>query len=65
MIKTKEEKEYEVTGVLTYAHCFSVTVYARNQKEAREQVKKGINRLIDPAIAEFQEAIIDKPILVK
>lgn len=59
----KKEKLYQVTGVCDYASTFDLEVLATSAKEAKEKVSK--MDLFDPAIAEPQSTLIDKPILIE
>ena len=57
-------KSYEITGVMTYAHCFSFEVEAPNKKIAKEIAKKEAELRIDPAMAEHQTTLIDEPWII-
>jgi len=61
----KKIKSYEVNGVINYAHCYCIEVEAHSQKEARKLAESLIDREIDPAVAEYQDYIMDKPIEIK
>lgn len=66
--KTLEEgvkKEYEFSGVIDYAHCFTFTIKAKNKREAKELAKIRAKKEIDPAMAEYQTTLIDEPIEIK
>ena len=56
-------KTYEFNGVINYAHCFSFEVEAKTKKEAIKMAEEKVKMCIDPASAEFQDYILDKPIL--
>ena len=58
-------KEFEVNGVLEYAHCFSVNVMAKSPSDARKIIKEKLGSLADSASAEFQGGIVDKGILLE
>ncbi len=57
-------KTFEFNGVLEYAHCFSFEIKAKTKKEAIALAKEKVKTLPDPATAEYQGYIIDKPILL-
>jgi len=59
------KKTYEINGVMTYAHVIGFEVEAKSYTEARQIAKEKTDSLIDPAMAEFQECIFDKPILIQ
>ncbi len=60
----KEEKKWEVTGVMTYAHCFWFDdIQATTRKKAVEIARTRALQMYGNADAEFQEILIDKPIL--
>lgn len=63
----KPLKRYEFNGVCTYAHCFCFEIEAKNKKEAKTAALKRMKdgREVDPAMAEFQEYILDEPIEIK
>lgn len=58
-------KKYEINGVVTYAHCYSMEVEASSKKEATKIAESRIHaEVIDNQIAEFQEYIMDEPMLL-
>lgn len=63
--KTKVVKEYEITGVIDYAHCFSFTVKATSKARAKKIAQIEAKRFRDPAIAEYQTTLIDEPVLLQ
>lgn len=55
-------KEYEFSGVIKYAHCFSFEIKAKNKKEAKEKAEEKVLMLQDPASAEYQDYILDEAV---
>ena len=52
-------KEYEIQGVMDYAHCETRIIKAKNKKETLKIFKGMVDRFIDPAMAEFQKLIVN------
>lgn len=58
-----EGKTYEINGVVSYAHCYSLEIKAKNKKEAKKKAEERMHsEVIDCQVAEFQEYIMDEPI---
>lgn len=55
------KKKYEITGVIDYAHCFTFEIEAENLKEAKKIADEEAKRYVDPAMAEMQTILVDKP----
>ncbi len=64
-MKQTKTKEYEINGVMMYAHCYSFEVKAKNKKEAKKLAEAKIPEYIDDSNTEFQEYIMDEPIEIK
>lgn len=58
----KKKKMYEINGVATYASIIYDEIEAYSKKEALKIAQN--NDYSDPARSEFQERIIDEPILI-
>lgn len=52
-------KEFEVTGVLEYAHCFSEYVKANTEKEAKKMVEGMFDDMANSQNAEFTDGTVD------
>lgn len=53
-------KEFEVTGVLEYAHAFSKCVKANTKEEAKKMVEDMFDDMADSQHAEFTDGKVDE-----
>lgn len=61
--KEGKVKNWEVTGVMRYAHTFWYDdIKAATQKEAKEVARKRALLQYNSSAAEFDEMLVDKPI---
>ena len=57
-------KNYEINGVISYVHCYSMEIEADSKEEATKIAEEQIGEHINKDNAEYEEYSMDEPRII-